>query len=122
MNARTKSPENPVAIAIRQAGGATAAAHACRVSNSAIYQWLELGFVPRSKYAVLLAEASGVSVRELSGLSAEPEPPGPRPKLGSVRELREYPGPRSLRTETGDPTSKQDDQQDRPVDEARAAA
>lgn len=39
---------------------------------------------------------------------------------GGGRTVRLYGGPRTLRTETGDPTSKQDDQQDRPAGGPRA--
>lgn len=69
---------DPTAVerAVEAVGGPTKAAHACGVSNAAIYQWFDLGHVPRSRYAVLLAEASGVPVRELAGLPPLRDPDG----------------------------------------------
>lgn len=76
-----KKPNSPryrsaVDEAVAKVGGPTKASHICGVSNTSVQQWKTLGYIPRSKFAVLLAEASGVAVGLLAGLPAGEGPGG----------------------------------------------
>lgn len=67
-----KPHRNPVEVAVEKVGGPTKTAHACGVSNSSVHQWLDLGYVPRSKHAARLSAASGIPVWVLAGLAEDP--------------------------------------------------
>ncbi len=75
--------DTEVARAVAAVGGASWAAAYCDVTREAVYQWLERGFIPSARYAVLLAEAAiakgyRASLRLLAGLDAAPAGSGPK--------------------------------------------
>jgi DNA-binding transcriptional regulator YdaS (Cro superfamily) len=68
---RRKRKENAVARAVDLVGGPTKAARICRVSNSAIHNWIQLGSVGLLRHAARLSRASGVSIEEFVGAEDE---------------------------------------------------
>lgn len=69
--------KNPVEEAIERLGGQREdVAAVCRVSRTAVDQWLKLGYVPRTRYAVVLSWATGISVTRLAGLDESGRPTG----------------------------------------------
>lgn len=79
--------DNPVSEAIAKLGGQREdVAAVCRVSRTAVDQWLRLGYVPRTRYAVLLSWATGISVARLAGLSDSEHDPG-RPQRAHTRAV-----------------------------------
>jgi hypothetical protein len=68
MVSRRKQPdENVVARAVRLIGGPTKAATLCRVSNTAIHDWINKGHVSLLKHALRLSRASGIPIEEFVG-------------------------------------------------------
>lgn len=64
---RRKSKGNAVARAIALVGGPTKAARICRVSNSAVHNWIKSGHVGLLRHALRLSRASGVPVEQFVG-------------------------------------------------------
>src|SRR5262252_8704482 len=60
--------ENPVVEAIRRLGGPSQVSYLCRISVAAVYKWRDHGRVTNARCAVIVAEATGMSVKELVGL------------------------------------------------------
>lgn len=77
---------NPVIEAVRIVGGPTKASWVCQVSAAAVYRWYKLGYVPDTRAAVRLADATKeagtpISIAALAGLDVieggQPAPDGP---------------------------------------------
>ena len=66
MSRKKPRDENVVARAIRVIGGPTKAATICRVSNTAIHDWIHKGHVSLLKHAIRLSRASGIPVEEFA--------------------------------------------------------
>ena len=71
-----RHPRSAVREAVRILGGPTRASCACLVSNKAVYQWLDLGYVPTRRNALLMARATEDRGTPISAarLMALPEP------------------------------------------------
>ena len=60
--------QNPVQIAVMQAGGQAAVARACGVRQQSVYRWVHRGHLPRTEwtgetdYSSVLASLDGVTV------------------------------------------------------------
>jgi DNA-binding XRE family transcriptional regulator len=65
------SKPNPVAAAVRLAGGPGAAATICGVSRQTIYDWINERRVERLIDALRLSRASGVAIENLAGDDVE---------------------------------------------------
>jgi hypothetical protein len=61
---RRKRKENAVGRAVSLVGGPTKAARICRVSNSAIHNWIESGSIGLLRHALRLSKASGIPIEE----------------------------------------------------------
>ena len=77
---KRKVAAGAVQEAVTAVGGPKWAAAYCDVSQEAVYQWLELGHIPRGRFAVLLARATlkhgrPVSVDRLVGLDDDEATP-----------------------------------------------
>jgi hypothetical protein len=70
---RRKRKENAVARAVLMVGGPTKAARICRVSNSAVHNWIESGSIGLLRHALRLSRASGIPIEEFVGDKDEEE-------------------------------------------------
>jgi hypothetical protein len=68
---RRKRKESAVARAVSVVGGPTKAATICRVSNSAVHNWIQSGSVGLLRHALRLSKASGIPIEEFVGNEEE---------------------------------------------------
>jgi hypothetical protein len=64
---RRKRKGNSVARAVSRVGGPTKAATICRVSNSAVHNWIQSGNIGLLRHALRLSRASGIPIEEFVG-------------------------------------------------------
>jgi DNA-binding transcriptional regulator YdaS (Cro superfamily) len=62
-----KETQNAVARAVALVGGPTKAARICRVSNSAVHNWIQSRSVGLLRHALRLSRASGVPIEKFVG-------------------------------------------------------
>jgi len=68
---RSQRRSNAVARAVARVGGPTKAARVCKVSNSAIHNWIQSGSVGLLRHAFRLSRASGIPIEEFVGEEEE---------------------------------------------------
>jgi hypothetical protein len=64
---RRQRRSNAVARAVALIGGPTKTARVCRVSNSAVHNWIQSGSVGLLRHAFRLSRASGIPIEEFVG-------------------------------------------------------
>ena len=60
------SANNAVKAAVKKAGGATVVARALGITTEAVYQWIRNEHVPRTEYALWLADRGKTPIARLS--------------------------------------------------------
>src|SRR4051794_27653673 len=87
-------------------------ARICRVSRESVYQWVERGFIPTSRYVALLMEAAAgvgceASLRALSGVEDEPRTGSdPEEERGTSRKVDAVEREAGERSEDPQPASR----------------
>lgn len=70
MARKSNHPDSAALLAVRQLGGTAAVARRCGVDISTVQKWLRRGSIPSLREALIIADASGVDIRDLT----PPEP------------------------------------------------